>query len=176
MNSILHFDTQINPNYFLTSVQKVFTRNLQKLVSYKIISFQFNRWFCRKPSSKNNCTNLLLFNIGILWKISRFNFVDHFERWEQALLIGARISAFREPIPVIASYANQITNIHKDLLVIAWMMCDHCLPIMRILSAIIVDIVERFKSSRCVRIRALHDFVGHSAHLRAECADEVVRL
>lgn len=117
-------------------------------------------------------TNLL--DIWISWKLSRFYLVNHFKWWEQTNLIGSCITSFRETIPVVSGHPNRIAHIHEDFFVIPRMMRYHHLSIVGILSTIIVDIVQRFESVWGIRVHGLHDFVRYTAHLRTECADQVV--
>lgn len=110
----------------------------------------------------------------IFGEIGRFHLVHHLERWEQTRLIGSRVFALRKAIPMIARNSHQIANFHVDLVVAVRFVRQDGFPIVRILSSIVINIVQRSIAIGGIGIQGLHDFVGHATYLRAECTDEIV--
>lgn len=98
----------------------------------------------------------------------------HLERGEQAALIGARVLALGVAVPMVARHRDEIPDPQLQVLVRARLVRDDDATIVRILAAIVVDVVQRLEAIRRVRIQRLHDLVGNAADLGRERAHEVI--
>lgn len=115
-----------------------------------------------------------LLHFGILGKIYHLDFVVNLKRRKQPDLAGARVLPLGVPVPVVPGHPHQIALAHVNFVVVLRVVRQHHLPVVRVLAAVVVDVVQRFEPAGRVRVQRLHDLVRHAAHLRAERTHEVV--
>lgn len=75
---------------------------------------------------------------------------------------------------MVAGHTNQVADVHENFVMRTRMVGQHRFSIVGVLAAVVVNIVQRFKPMRCIRMHGLHNFVGDTAHLRTECAHQEV--
>lgn len=78
----------------------------------------------------------------VLRKVGDRHLVVNLKAGKQSHLICSFILAFGESIPMITRNADVIARFHMNLIVALWLMVEHGDDIVRILTAIVVDVIE----------------------------------
>ena len=66
---------------------------------------------------------------------------------------------------MVAGDAHDVADIEVDLLLVSRLVLLERHLVVRVLSSVVVDVVERVKPTRRVRMQGLHDLISQAAHL-----------
>lgn len=104
-------------------------------------------------------------HLRIQWKLGRFNFIPHLETRKQSDLIRTNVQPFTQTVPVVAGDADEVAHGHRHFAAPTCFMGQHGDDVVCVLSAVIVDVVQRTETGGRIRIVVLHYLVRHSTHL-----------